>query len=222
VERGLTLLEHLDIADGRGLEIGPLVSPTVTRDRANIFYVDHASTDELRAKYKNDPAIDESAITDIDFVWGAQSMLEATKAQAPFDYVIASHVLEHVPDLAGWLSEIESVLRVGGRLSIAVPDRRYTFDVRRRPSDISELVEAALLHLRRPSVRATFDHFYRHTAVDINQMWLGHPVMTIRPSTCRPHWPWRTNPLSTTCTWTRIAGCFLQPSCSSYSATRPS
>jgi SAM-dependent methyltransferase len=175
VDRRAKLLAHVDVAGGRGLEIGPLINPTVTRDAANIFYLDHASTEELRAKYADDPAIDASKITSVDFVWGAQSMLEATKSQAPFDYVIASHVLEHVPDFAGWLGEVESVLSAGGRLSIAVPDRRYTFDVRRRPSDISEVVEASLLGFRRPSVRATFDHFYRFAEVDTGQMWQGAP-----------------------------------------------
>lgn len=169
------LREHIDVATERGLEIGPLASPIVPRDLGEVYYVDHLSTDDLRTKYRPDPAVDESTIVTIDFVWGSQTLAEAVGSSAPFDYVIASHVLEHVPDLVGWLEEVASVLRPGGRLSVALPDRRYTFDVRRRDSDVSEVIEAYLLGLRRPAVRATFDHFYRYVEVDPIAIWRGLP-----------------------------------------------
>ncbi len=169
------LREHLEVADGRGLEIGPLASPVVPRELGDVHYVDHVSTDDLKAKYSGDPDVDEHRIVSIDFVWGANTLGEAVGPSAPFDYVVASHVLEHVPDLVGWLGEVATVLRPGGRLSLAMPDRRYTFDVRRRDTDVSEVVEAHLLHLRRPAVRATFDHFYRHVVVDPGALWAGLP-----------------------------------------------
>jgi SAM-dependent methyltransferase len=169
------LREHIDVAKGRGLEIGPLASPIVQRSSGDVYYVDHLSTDDLITKYTNDPDVDERKIVSTDFVWGANTLAEAVGASAPFDYVVASHVLEHVPDLVGWLDEVAAVLRPGGRLSLALPDRRYTFDVRRRNSDISEVVEAYLLNLRRPAVRAIFDHFYRYVAVDPGAIWGGRP-----------------------------------------------
>lgn len=167
------LRAHVDVSKGRGLEIGPLANPIVTREMGKIFYVDHASTEDLRKKYKPDPGVDENKIVDVDFVWGDKSLAEAVGDAAPFDYVIASHVLEHSPNLIGWLEEIFGILRPGGRLSVALPDRRVTFDVRRRDSDISEVVEAHMLKLRRPSVRAIFDHFYRHVDVDCHAIWRG-------------------------------------------------
>jgi SAM-dependent methyltransferase len=173
VDRFERVREHIDVAGGRGLEIGPLTSPIVTRDLGDVRYVDHLSTDDLRTKYAPDPLVDEDAIVPIDFVWGSRTLAEAVGPAAPFDYVVASHVLEHVPDLVGWLEEVSEVLRPGGRLSVALPDRRYTFDVRRRDTDVSEVVEAYLLGLRRPAVRATFDHFYRHVPVDAGAIWSG-------------------------------------------------
>ena len=169
------LREQIDVANGRGLEIGPLASPVVARDLGDVYYVDHLSTDDLIAKYRNDPNVDERRIVSTDFVWGSNTLAEAVGSAAPFDYVVASHVLEHVPDLVGWLKEVATILRPGGRLSLAMPDRRYTFDVRRRDSDISEIAEAYLLHLRRPAVRATFDHFYRFVPVDPDAIWAGLP-----------------------------------------------
>jgi SAM-dependent methyltransferase len=169
------LREHIDVANGRGLEVGPLASPVVPRTLGDVYYADHLATDDLIAKYATDPGVDERKIVSTDFVWGSNTLAEAAASAAPFDYVVACHVLEHVPDLVGWINEVASVLRPGGRLSLAMPDRRYTFDVRRRDTDISELVEAYLLHLRRPAVRATFDHFYRFVVVDPGAIWAGLP-----------------------------------------------
>lgn len=167
------VVQYLDVSHGRGLEIGPLMAPIVTPADGEIYYLDHASTEDLRAKYEHDPAVSVDRITPVDFVWGAQTIAEATSGKAPFDYVVASHVMEHVPDLLGWLNEITTVLRPGGRIGLALPDRRFTFDVRRRPSDVPDVIEAYLLKLRRPSVRATFDHFYRFVEVNVGQRWHG-------------------------------------------------
>ena len=166
--------QHINIAKGRGLEIGPLVSPIVTGSLGEIYYTDRATTAELREWYENVPGIDVNAIVPVDFVWGERRLAAAAESKAPFDYVVASHVFEHVPDLIGCLQEVSSVLAPGGRLSLCLPDCRFTFDVRRRESDISELIEAYVLGLRRPAVRATFDHFYRHVdPVDPAARWRG-------------------------------------------------
>lgn len=205
------LREHIDVANGRGLEIGPLASPVVPRKLGDVYYVDHLATDDLIAKYTPDPNVDERMIVSTDFVWGANTLAEAVGSSAPFDYVVASHVLEHVPDLVGWLQEIGSVLRPGGRLSLAMPDRRYTFDVRRRDSDVSEVVEAYLLHLRRPAVRATFDHFYRFVVVDPGAIWQACRVTTTRRWTPKRPSPSPPKPRRLMHTSTHIAGCSPTP-----------
>ena len=110
------LREHIDVAGGRELEIGPLASPVVPRKMGEVYYVDHLPTDELIAKFTGDPDVDETLIVSTDFVWGSNTLAEAVGSSAPFDYVVASHVLEHVPDLIGWLNEVSAVLRPGGRL----------------------------------------------------------------------------------------------------------
>jgi 2-polyprenyl-3-methyl-5-hydroxy-6-metoxy-1,4-benzoquinol methylase len=118
----------LDLAKLTGIEIGPLVNPIVTRDQSNVKYVDRASTEELREWYSKAPQINVDEIMDIDYIWGEQSLAEATGSAEQFDYCIASHVIEHIPDLITWLQEISSILKVGGVACFAVTDKRYTFD----------------------------------------------------------------------------------------------
>jgi SAM-dependent methyltransferase len=94
----------------------------------------------------------------VDYVWGARTLPELVSGEAPFDWVLASHVIEHVPDLIGWLREVSTILRPHGVLSLAIPDKRYCFDHYRQPTITAEAVEAYLQRQRRPSFRQIFDH----------------------------------------------------------------
>jgi 2-polyprenyl-3-methyl-5-hydroxy-6-metoxy-1,4-benzoquinol methylase len=151
-----------------GIEIGPLSKPIVTREMGNIRYVDHANTENLRKKYATDPNVEVSQIVDVDYVWGERTLPELVANAAPFDYVIASHVIEHVPDLIGWLKEIHAVLKPGGVLSLAIPDKRYCFDYHRSPTQAAEVVDAYLRGQRQPEPRQVFD-FLSSVAC-----WQGH------------------------------------------------
>jgi predicted SAM-dependent methyltransferase len=141
-----------------GIEIGPLNSPIVTRQMGKIRYVDHATTEELRIKCAPWGTIDIATIVDVDYVWGMKSLEELTRREAPFDYVIASHVVEHVPDLIGWLKEIRSVLKPGGILSLAIPDKRFTYDFFRQLTKPAEMIEAYLRQSKKPSPKQIFDY----------------------------------------------------------------
>jgi SAM-dependent methyltransferase len=118
------LLRGLNIQESVGVEIGPLCWPLVRRSEApNVIYVDHTDTPSLRQKYKDDPHLDVNEIVDVDAVWGRNTLHEAIKGRY-VDYVVASHVVEHVPDLVTWLRELAAVLRPTGEVRLAVPDRR--------------------------------------------------------------------------------------------------
>ena len=176
------LIHGLDLENMTGVEIGPLVNPVVTRDMGDVKYIDRASTEELRKWYSRDEKINADEIMDIDFVWGEQTLAEATGGVAQFDYCIASHVIEHIPDLITWLAEIASILKVGGVASFAVPDKRYTFDCRRAETTVAELVDNHLNKLRKPSFRHIYDHFSNHVEVDIHQVWADDfDPMSVQP-----------------------------------------
>ena len=57
------------------------------------------------------------------------------------DFVIASHVLEHLANPLAMLEEIHRVLRPGGLLVVLIPDRHKTFDRHRSPTPLTHLIE---------------------------------------------------------------------------------
>ena len=141
-----------------GLEIGALDHPMVERSMGPVEYVDRAATPELRRWAQ--PHTDVAAIVEVDHVWGDQTLAECVGKRGGYAYVLTSHVIEHVPDLYGWLGEIAEVLEPGGVGGFIVPDKRYTFDAPRRTSTPAEMVEAYVRRLRRPSPRQVFDHHF--------------------------------------------------------------
>lgn len=123
MDRRAHVIESIKLS-GTGLELGPLYSPILSKSETEVYYVDHASTRVLRKKYKNHP-FDVGKIVDVDYVLNGKT-LKKTITGSRFDYVVASHVIEHIPDIIGWLNDISSVLKTGGVLSLVIPDKRYT------------------------------------------------------------------------------------------------
>ncbi len=153
------LLRSIDVATSKGLELGPLANPVVRRDMGDVRYLDHVDTETLRARYATHDGFDLDAIVPIDYVSLAGSIHDAVRDDAPFDYVIASHVIEHVPDFVGWLRDIRSILRDGGVLSLAIPDHRRCFDALRSPTVTADVVHAHLTSATVPIPRQVFDHY---------------------------------------------------------------
>lgn len=164
------ILALIDVRRSRGLEIGALVRPIVTRDEGTIEYIDRTSTEDLRRWYSGNDQVDVSKLVEVDHVWGPETLFDCVGRQRTYDYVVASHVIEHVPDLFGWLAEIASVLVDGGIASFVVPDKRYTFDLLRRTSSESEMVDAFVKGLRRPDPRQIYDHFSGFRDVDAEEV----------------------------------------------------
>lgn len=167
------LLWGVDISTARGLEIGPLASPALRRPLANVVYVDHADTASLRAKYAGREGVDVAGIVDVDVVWSGGPLPARLLARAPFDYAFAAHVIEHVPDTIGWLDSLAALMRPGGRLYLAIPDKRFTFDYRRRPTALADLLDAHLRGNVRPMPAQVFDHHAQTVVVDREVAWQG-------------------------------------------------
>jgi SAM-dependent methyltransferase len=164
-------LRGLDLRGKTGLEIGPLNRPLVARSESRVFYADHCSTEALRAKYAINPEIPVDDIVSVDFDLSTGTLPELVAPLGPLDYVVASHVAEHVPDLIGWLKAIETVLRPGGVLALVLPDKRFTLDLHRRETAAYELEEAHAEARTRPDLRTVLDHILNIVTADVAALW---------------------------------------------------
>lgn len=113
---------------GRGLEIGAFNQPFPFGPDADVLYADVWTPDDVA---RMAPGAKRP-----DIMSDSESF--PTIADGSLDFVVANHVLEHLTDPIRALIEWHRVLRDGGLLLMALPDKRYTFD--------------------RPRTRTTLDH----------------------------------------------------------------
>lgn len=133
---------------GRGIEIGALWRRFPLPERAHAWYVDHLDTSGLEEHY---PEL-RGQILAPDLI------AEATRlpvSPGSLDFVIASHVLEHLPFPLQALRAWYDVLAPGGVLLLRVPDKRYTFDKSRTRTPLARLVH----EYDDPSSFRARDHF---------------------------------------------------------------
>jgi SAM-dependent methyltransferase len=169
-----------DMTQGRGLEIGPLDSPIALKASSDVRYVDIVGSAALHEKYRDDPNVDVASIVDVDFALqdpdgGIHSLPEVAGGDGPYDWVVASHVIEHVPDLIAWLDEVGQVVVDGGQLVLMIPDRRFTFDVLRSQTTVGQMLQAHTSRDVVPSERAVYDHFRSYVDVPATDLWSGRP-----------------------------------------------
>ena len=143
-----------------GLEIGPSHRPIAAkREGFNVRILDHLDASSLRAKYATH-GVDIDAIEEVDFVWSGQPLDELVGGER-FAWIIASHVIEHVPDLVGFLNACEKILAPGGVLSLAVPDKRYCFDCERENSPLGRVIDVAHAQLTTHSPGTAAEYFLK-------------------------------------------------------------
>ncbi|MBV9859461.1 MAG: methyltransferase domain-containing protein [Alphaproteobacteria bacterium] len=149
--------------DGVGLEIAPYFEPLILKREYDVLYADHIDNREIQTKAAANPGSFGRVPPAIDFVWASGRRLrDCAPAGLVLDYIVASHVIEHVPDAIGWLLELFEMVRVGGRVILLVPDRRHTMDYHRRETSPADLIDAWFRRLRRPSPAQIFDFASRN------------------------------------------------------------
>jgi SAM-dependent methyltransferase len=121
---------------GSGIEVGALDGPLQVPPTAKVKYVDRFPVSELRKQY---PELDPARFVDVDIVDDGE--LLRTIGDTSQDFVIANHLLEHCQDPIGALGNMLRVLKPNGILYMAVPDKRFTFDVDRPVTHIHHLLQ---------------------------------------------------------------------------------
>jgi SAM-dependent methyltransferase len=137
--RRLLLRRLVDPASSEGLEVGAFDLPVVVPDGRDAgprcWFADMRSTEELASEF----GVALEALAPIEWVVQRARPL-AAQIPRRFDYVILCHVLEHVPEPIGFLADARDLLRPGGVLFLAVPDKRATLDATRPSTTIDHLL----------------------------------------------------------------------------------
>ena len=121
---------------GDGIEIGALHSPLPVPEAANVRYVDRMSVFDLRLQY---PEMKELPLVEVDIIDDGEVL--STIEDNSLDFAIANHLIEHCQNPIQTLKNYFRVLKPGGILYLAVPDKRYTFDVDRPVTSLEHLIE---------------------------------------------------------------------------------
>lgn len=171
-----------DLSVGHGLEIGPLDSAVTDPATDDVSYVDVFDREGMVSQYSADENVILELIPEIHYPLDdggvIRSLDEAAAAGAPYDWVVASHVIEHVPDVIGWFGQLARLTVDEGALVLAVPDRRYCFDRHRPPTTTGQMIAAHEAGDRRPGVRAVYDFFSTAVTVDTQRLREGGPPPT--------------------------------------------
>jgi predicted SAM-dependent methyltransferase len=154
-----------------GLEIGASYQPvTAKRDGWQVEVADHVDAESLRKKYSA-WNVDVSKIEDVDYILDARGLFPAINQEEKFDFIIASHVIEHVPDPISFLVDCGRLLKNDGILSLVVPDKRYCFDVLKSLSTTGDLLQAFLELRTRHTAGTIFDAYALHCKNENAIVW---------------------------------------------------
>lgn len=125
---------------GSGIELGPGSHPMpLPFPGVSIQYVDRWEPEENHRLFTN---IDAGAtFRKPDVIANLDVQALTAFGDETQDFVIASHLLEHLVDPLRQLHEMYRVLKPGGVLLMFLPDRRFTFDRKRSPTPLAHLIE---------------------------------------------------------------------------------
>ena len=115
---------------GDGVELGPGHSPfPIPYSGTNVRYVDRWVPDTNRELF---PELGDATFPMPDIIADLDTDRLSALDDESQDFVIASHVLEHLANPLAMLGEIHRALRSGGVALVLLPDRRRTFDPQRK------------------------------------------------------------------------------------------
>ena len=141
MNRQAKVLQHLN-TKGKGLEIGPSHNPIAPKKAGyDVDIIDHMSREELIEKYR-EHNLNLDNIEEVDFVWQGESYAELTGKEKYYDWIIASHLIEHTPDLIGFLNDCDKILKDDGVISLVIPDKRYCFDHYRPLTGLAQIIDS--------------------------------------------------------------------------------
>jgi SAM-dependent methyltransferase len=120
---------------GEGIEIGGLHIPLRVPRGVRLRYVDRMPVAELRRHY---PELANERLVPVHVIDNGEKL--TTFERGSQDFIIANHFIEHTEDPIGTIKRFLQVLRPQGILYMAVPDKRFTFDLERPLTSLEHLL----------------------------------------------------------------------------------
>ena len=120
---------------GEGIEIGALHQPLRVPASARVKYVDRMTAADLRRQYEE---LAGFMLVETDIIDDGERL--TTIGNETQDFVIANHFIEHCQNPILTFQNLLRVIRPGGVLYLAVPDKRFTFDVDRPCTTIEHVM----------------------------------------------------------------------------------
>ena len=172
MDRTTLLLSFLDKSMSIA-EIGPSYHPIAPKAAGwATTVVDYTDRAGLLALYGSH-AVSAARIEDVDVVWSEGTLSKAfpESLRGTFDVVVASHVIEHCPDIVRFLSSCHDLIKPEGFVLLVVPDKRECFDYFKPVSNSSDALEAFDQHRTRHTRRNLFLHIGWAVATDDGIAW---------------------------------------------------
>lgn len=130
----------LELLCGHGLEVGAMHNPTpLPTAGCQVDYFDVVTRAEAMALFPEVAPesfrIEPKYLGDLDA--GGLDQI----ADEAFDFVILNHVIEHLANPIRAVAALFRIVRKGGLVVIACPDKRYTFDRNRDLTEFNHLLK---------------------------------------------------------------------------------
>jgi SAM-dependent methyltransferase len=119
---------------GEGIEIGAAHNPLPLPRGVNAKYIDNLTIEELQ-RYL--PGLEISTRPSVIDDGEKLSTIPDTSQ----DFVVANHFIEHTQDPIGAIENFLRVLKPGGVIFMAIPDKRWTFDFERPVTPFEHLLK---------------------------------------------------------------------------------
>jgi len=156
---------------GKGLEIGPSFNPVLPKKEGyDVETIDHLDKKGLIEKYR-EHGVNLDNIEEVDYIWQGEKYTELTEKSNYYDYIIASHVIEHTCDMIGFLNDCSELLKENGILSLVIPNKKFCFDFFRPVTSISRVVDSYLEKRVLHSSGTICEHFLNASCYEGNIAW---------------------------------------------------
>jgi len=124
------------IPNGNGIEIGAFEHPARLNEGCLTEYCDAITPDQAKSLF---PELKDKDLLPVDHIIDLNKEYLSKFDDNSKDYIIINHVLEHLVNPIMIISEAFRVLKKGGCIALAIPDKDYTFDKHRPLTFFEEL-----------------------------------------------------------------------------------